>query len=250
MPRMSRKSLNSNYFHVIVQGIEKSYIFNKYKFKERYKELLIKNLEKNNVKLLAYCIMDNHAHMLIYTEKIEELSEYMKSINTSFALFYNKINNRVGYVFRSRYKSESIKNEMHLYRALTYIHLNPVAAKMCSYPELYFFSSYKDFLNKNGIVGNKELELLKLDKEKYKKIFIFMHYLHVEGVEFEERHNNKLKEEIIQNYIKENNIKDIIFQSDKIKKMIIDLKDEKISFTQIAKYLKVSNKRLKQIISE
>ena len=85
--------------------------------------------------------MDNHAHMLIFSEKINELSKYMKSINTSFALYYNKSKARVGYAFRSRFLSEPIKSLAQLYRTLSYIHLNPVNARICRYPELYFFSS-------------------------------------------------------------------------------------------------------------
>ncbi|MBO5141866.1 MAG: transposase [Clostridia bacterium] len=250
MPRISRKNLNSNYFHVIVQGIEKSYIFNKYILKEKYKKLMIEKLKNYDVKVLAYCIMDNHAHMLIYSEKIEDLSGYMKSINTSFALFYNKINERVGYVFRNRFKSVVIKNQIHLYKTLTYIHLNPVCAKICSYPELYAFSSYNDFLKEKGIIGKRELELLNFNMNQYKKMFVFMHHMYVDGVEFEKIDNKSRKEGIIQSYINEKNIKDIIFQPDKVKKMIEDLKKEKISFDQIAKFLKVSNKKLKQIISE
>ena len=163
MPRISRRSLDSNYFHVIVQGIEKRYIFEKYKYKEKYKELLIKNLEKYNLKLLAYCIMDNHAHMLIFSEKITEMSMYMKSINISYAQYYNKLNERVGYVFRNRYKSEAIKSQAQLYRTLSYIHLNPVAAKICCFPELYSFSSYNEFYTQNGIIKMEELKLVNFD---------------------------------------------------------------------------------------
>ncbi len=250
MPRISRRSLNSTYFHVIVQGIEKKYIFEKYKYKEKYKELLIKNLGKYNLRLLAYCIMDNHAHMLIFSEKISEMSMYMKSINISYAQYYNKINERVGYVFRNRYKSEPIKSQTQLYRTLSYIHLNPVAANICRFPELYYFSSYNDFYTNKGIIKKEELKLLNLDTDNYKELFKFIHYMHVEGFEFEEKRSDEEKEKIIANYIVENDITDIVFESYKIKKMINDLKKEKISFSTIARYLNISNNKLKQIISE
>lgn len=185
MSRVSRKSLSSKYFHVIVQGIEKKYIFQEYKTKEKYRKLLVEKMKEHSVKILAYCIMDNHAHMLIYTEKIEELSSFMKSVNTSFALFYNRINNRVGYVFRSRFLSESIKSEAQLERTLTYIHLNPVVAGMCRFPELYLFSSYNDFIKKRMFVDSKTLQLLYLDENNYIERFKFIHYMFIEGLEFE-----------------------------------------------------------------
>lgn len=250
MPRVSRESLNSNYFHVIVQGIEKKYILDIYKLKEKYKELLMKNIEKYNVNLLSYCIMDNHAHMLMYTEDIKELSTLMKSVNTSYALYYNKLNNRVGYVFRSRYLSEPIKSQAQLYRTVSYIHLNPVSAKICKFPELYYFSSYNDFINKRGIANEECLNLLKFDVQNYIKEFVFMHYMHVEGLEYTEKLTKLEENEIIQEYINEYRINDIVFQSDKVIKMIEELKKKRISLSRIAKYFNISTQKLKNIISD
>lgn len=251
MPRISRKSLKSSYFHVIVQGIEKRYIFEKHREKEKYIKLLMGNSNKYNINILAYCIMDNHAHMLIFSKEINDLSKYMKSVNTSFALYFNKINNRVGYVFRDRFRSEPIKSQGQLYRTLTYIHLNPVAANMCRYPELYLYSTYNDFIKKKGIAKEPDtLNLLELDKENYVEIFKFMHYMHVEGTEFDNNKDKILVEEVVYQYIKENNIKDIIFESDKVKGMIEKLKKQKISISKIAKALNISTRKLKDIISE
>jgi len=242
--------LNSNYYHVIVQGIEKKYIFKSIKSKEKYKNMLIEKFAVNKVNLLAFCIMDNHAHMLIHTENIENLSKSMQSINVSFAIYYNKSQNRVGYVFRNRFKSIAIKNINHLYTSFAYIHLNPVNANICISPDLYEFSSYNDYMNFNGIANNETLKLLDLEYKNYKDIFKFMHYMHIEGDEFEKSKRKMSKEKTIEKYIKENDIKDIIFQSDKIVKMITDLKKEEISFSSIAQFFGISNRRLKEIIYE
>lgn len=99
MPRLARKNLRSNYLHIIVQGIDRKYIFNSDRLKKEYKSILKRNLNKTNINMLAYCIMDNHAHMLIYSEKIEEITKLMQRTNTSYVRLYN----RVGYVFRDRY---------------------------------------------------------------------------------------------------------------------------------------------------
>ena len=74
--------------------------------------------------------------------------------------------------------------------------------------------------------------------------------MHVDGIEFEEKRSNEEKEKIIANYIVEKDIRDIVFESHKVKKMINDLKKQKISFSKIAQYLNISNRKLKQIISE
>jgi len=250
MPRVSRKSLKSNYFHVITQGIEKSYIFEKQKSKEVYKKMLLINLENHNLRLLSYCIMSNHAHLLVYTKKIEELSKYMQCVNTAFAIYYNKSHKRVGYVFANRFKSEEIKQISHLHRTLVYIHLNPVSAGMCDVPEEYQYSSYNDFINRRGIATKENIDLLQIPRENFKSFFDFMHSIRVQSVKHKKDKSRKESEARIERYIKEHQIIDIIFQSEKVRKMINELEKEKISFSQIATFLCVTNKRLKEIISE
>ena len=152
MPRLPRKSYETTFFHIIVQGIKKEYIFNNDKMIKKYIELLNKEVKEYSIQILAYCIMNNHAHILIYTEKISEMSIYMHNVNQRFAQFYNRIKNeRVGYVFRDRYKSEPIFTEQSLIRCIRYIHNNPVKANMVKYAKDYKYSSFNSYCNKSII---------------------------------------------------------------------------------------------------
>ena len=126
MPRNARKDIGSNYVHLIIQGINREYIFQEQEWKEEYIKILKSKIE--NIEILAYCIMDNHAHFLIYYTKLEELSELMRKVNTTYAMKYNKINKRKGFVFRDRFFTQPILNEMQLYNCLVYIHKNPINA--------------------------------------------------------------------------------------------------------------------------
>lgn len=199
MPRIPRMYLNTEYFHVITQGINKSYIFDspidiKYYIKNMYD---IK--EKHNIEIIAYCIMNNHAHILIKCAVIKNLSEYMHNLNTRYGCYYNKKYKRVGYVFRDRYKAEGIYTESHLYSCIKYIYDNPVKAGICSKPEEYLYSNYKSakrvekceehqFLDVNEdskvvckrviekflLENNMSLEDLKKDKKKLHRIFVIL----------------------------------------------------------------------------
>ena len=121
MPRIARKDMISSYIHVITQGINKEDIFKKSKYKNKYIKLVEKTFEKySDLYLLGYCIMSNHAHFLIYTKDYETLSKAMLRINTTYGIFYNKEEERVGYVFRDRYYTQQIKDESHLYNAFVY----------------------------------------------------------------------------------------------------------------------------------
>lgn len=156
MGRTIRNNMeNSSFFHIMVQGINKERIFSTKENKERYLKLIYKNIE--GIEIIAYCIMDNHAHFLVKINKIKAMQEWMQKVNTGYAIYYNKINDRVGYVFRDRYKSQIIKNEKHLYTCLDYIHDNPVKAYICNKKEEYEFSSYMDIYKGNQIEMKKHI---------------------------------------------------------------------------------------------
>ena len=79
MPRIARKDSKSSFYHVMVQGINKEYIFDTDFNIKKYIELIVSKIYRSNIEILAYCIMNNHAHFLIYCEKIEELSKFMQN---------------------------------------------------------------------------------------------------------------------------------------------------------------------------
>ena len=150
MPRIARKNLSSSYMHIIVQGINKEYIFSDNHLKDAYKSILKKNLSKTNINILAYCIMNNHAHILVHSTNIQEITKLMQKTNTSYAKLYNKNKQRVGYVFRNRYYSQMILDKNHLYNCIAYIHNNPVKANIVNKLSSYLYSSYSEYL------GNKD----------------------------------------------------------------------------------------------
>lgn len=145
-------------------------------FKFKLLNLIEENTEENKICVLAYCVMDNHAHFLIYSEVVKHLSDFMKKVNTSYAYFYNKINNRSGYVFKNRFYSQSILNQRHLYACVKYIHNNPVVAGLVNNMRDYKFSSYNEFFSNKRIISNQSLQLLFGSTKNYLTEFNFIHY--------------------------------------------------------------------------
>ena len=145
MPRYSRKSINTPFLHVMTQGIEKKFIFNYAEDINFYIKLMYKYRIEYEIKIIAYCIMNNHVHMLLKIKSINSLSEYMHKLNGTYGKYYNTKYNRVGFVFRDRFKSEGIYNEKHLYNCIHYIYNNPVVAGICKKPEEYPYSNYKKY---------------------------------------------------------------------------------------------------------
>lgn len=91
----------------------------------------------------AFVLMSNHFHLLIRLE-FGGLSAGMQFLNTSFARLSNRRHGYVGqHLFRNRFWSELITNDVHLQEAARYIVLNPVRASMCSAPDDWRWSSYR-----------------------------------------------------------------------------------------------------------
>lgn len=152
MARKAREDFESEVFHIVVQGINREKIFEGTHFKVAYLDKLNAEKEAYGVKILAYCVMDSHCHLLLHVESIDKMSRYMQKVNTTFAQYYNFKEDRVGFVFRDRFKSQAIYDEQYLVNCLVYIHNNPVKAGIASRAETYKFSSCKDYMSQSGIV--------------------------------------------------------------------------------------------------
>ena len=176
MPRNSRKNLKSFYKHVMVQGIEKQFIFGEEKYIKKYKEIVLDKLKESPVTILGYCIMHNHSHLLIHSETSEEISKFMQKVNTTYSMYFNKTNNRVGYVFRNRFKSQEIFDQGQLYTCLKYIHNNPVKANITKNMQEYEHSSYNEFLRcKHQIINDRSVEILFGKENDFMSIFDLVH---------------------------------------------------------------------------
>ena len=188
MPRLAREYLESCFYHIITQGINREYIFEGEYAKELYKSLIKKNIEGTDIQILAYCIMDNHAHILIHVKKTEEMTKLMRKTNTSYGMLYNRMKKRVGYVFRDRYYTQVIKNERQLLNCLVYIHNNPIKANIVNKIGSYKYSSYSEYIGKKDLITNEGIKLIFGGSKNYKEIeyvsLLDIHYCFVASKEY------------------------------------------------------------------
>lgn len=111
----------------------------------------LKNYEAK-IKLLAYCLMPNHFHLLVYQENLDDITYFMRSLCTKYSMFVNRKYKRVGHVFQGSYKAVLVTSEPQLVFLSKYIHRNPLEL----FPkgptgiilEGYKFSSYGNYLSK------------------------------------------------------------------------------------------------------
>ncbi len=154
MPRQPRVA--GEYMHIIVRGNGKQILFEDSSDREKYRYLLKKYAEETEVSIFAYCLMENHVHLLIY-DPVGSVSVFMKKIGVGYACYYNRKYERVGHLFQDRYKSEVIEDDAYLLSAFRYILNNPEAAGICR-AEDYRWSSYREYGAEEGIAGTVMLK--------------------------------------------------------------------------------------------
>ncbi|OQW36990.1 MAG: addiction module toxin RelE [Nitrospira sp. SG-bin1] len=90
----------------------------------------------------AYCLMDNHYHLLIETPQ-PTLSLGMRQLNGRYTQTYNRRHARVGHLFQGRFTAILVEKEVHLLELCRYVVLNPVRAKLVPHPRQWAWSSYR-----------------------------------------------------------------------------------------------------------
>ncbi|ATW26523.1 transposase [Candidatus Formimonas warabiya] len=153
MPRQSRKLSESKNYHVMIRGNEKKELFRNNEDKARFIAILKEKNEHNKYSIYAFCLMDNHVHLLI-NEGRDEISRIMKRINVSYVYYFNKKYNRTGHLFQDRFKSEIIETDSYLLAAARYIHRNPLKAGITQKISQYRWSSYPAYIHENDLMKN------------------------------------------------------------------------------------------------
>ncbi|PFG15085.1 transposase [Bacillus sp. es.036] len=113
LPRKARKKSSSGVYHVVFRGINRQTIFEDEEDKEKFLEILARYKTKSGIELYAYCLMDNHVHLLV-KETEESLSMFMKRVSSSYVYWYNRKYRRCGHLFQERFNSENVESDAHL----------------------------------------------------------------------------------------------------------------------------------------
>ncbi|MBT9177491.1 MAG: hypothetical protein DDT20_01824 [Firmicutes bacterium] len=155
MARQARQESSTEYYHVMLRGINRDFLFEQDKDKHIFLGLLSEQQSEKLIDLAGWCIMGNHVHMLVKAERLA-LSRTIKIITLKFAARYNRRHQRIGPVFGDRFRSECIEDDAHLLGALRYIHLNPVKAKIVKSAAAYEWSSYGEYCNGAQFISEEQ----------------------------------------------------------------------------------------------
>ena len=152
MPRKPRIMSSTGIYHIILRSVNQHIIFEDDSDYQKFLFVLADCVKKYDSQIYAYCLMDNHIHILIHSSP-EYLASFFQSLGTKFVRWYNNKYCRSGHLFQDRFYSVAIENNSSFLSVLPYIHNNPVKANICRHPSEYRWSSFNAYYGaKNSLV--------------------------------------------------------------------------------------------------
>jgi putative transposase len=145
MPRRKLTFRSGCYYHLYNRGHNRQNIFFDRQNYLYFLRQLRCHLVEQNIDIVAYCLMPNHYHLLVYLHS-DDLSARMQSFALSYTKAINQRYQRCGSLFQGRFQAIWVDTEDYLLHLSRYIHLNPVKAGLVERPEDWEFSSYQDYV--------------------------------------------------------------------------------------------------------
>ena len=203
---------NGGIYHVYNRGVEKRnvflddhdyfrFLYSLYEFNDKNpaykisevrlreaeirKEFLLRE-RKTIVDIFAFCLMDNHFHLLVRQIADEGIVRFMHKVGTGYTNYFNKKYERVGPLFQGSFKAVKIENESHLLHLPYYIHANPLdlvmskwrqegitdCKKATHFLEQYKYSSHMDYMGNSSYTSILQMKFLSSilgNHEEYRK---------------------------------------------------------------------------------
>ena len=158
---MSKREIHfqkGHFYHIFNRGVERHKIFYQEKnyiyLLQKAKTLTI----RNNLTIIAYCLMPNHYHFLIRQDAELPISAFIQNLFNSYSKAMNKMYNRSGTLFEGKYKAKQVQNEAYLLHLCRYIHRNPIDAEKPLVNDLkkWRYSNYLEWIGeRSGVLVDK-----------------------------------------------------------------------------------------------
>lgn len=226
--RRFRIHIPNTIHHVMIRGNNRQCIFYNEKCFERFIEIMADSVKKFDHQFLCYCLMTNHAHLLIHIHD-DRLSQVMQYINYRYARWLNRQYKKIGHLFQDRYRSIEVGDENYLLNLCRYIHLNPQAANMVKNLDEYRWSSHQYYMTEktpNWLIIDFMLSVIKHNTNQDYYSFIAKpvdHELWKPAMFFSDDGNIIFDEDVIHQMNLENNLRDTVNKKFLSEKIVCDI---------------------------
>jgi len=154
MPRTARRLLDGVPYHVLNRGNRRQRIFSKPSDYEAFLTTLADAMLEIPIAILAYAIMPNHFHMVLWAERGVEISAFMRWFMNAHIRRYHRFGELwgTGHLYQGRFKAFPIQTNQHLLTVLRYVEANPLRAGLVSRAEDWSWSSLTQEASDDGRV--------------------------------------------------------------------------------------------------
>src|SRR2546429_218454 len=130
MPRRLRQAAGGYVYHVLNRGVGRYAFFKKTTDYDAFVRVLAEAHERTPMRVLGYCLMPNHLHLVLWPRKDGELSEFMRWLTvTHTQRWHARYHSQgTGPIYQGRFKSFPIAEDDHLLTVLRYVERNPLRA--------------------------------------------------------------------------------------------------------------------------
>ena len=141
MARPLRIEFPGAIYHVTSRGDRRETIFEDDQDRRAFLTVVGQAMDRFDAVVLAYCLMDNHYHVVIHTRRAN-LSRMMQHLNGVYTQAYNRRHRKVGHLFQGRFKGILVDEHAYMLEICRYVDLNPVRARIVRNPGKWPWSSY------------------------------------------------------------------------------------------------------------
>jgi putative transposase len=137
VPRKRRIALGGQIYHVLNRSVGKRRLFRTLSDYEAFETLLVQAVAKTGIRILAYCLMPNHWHFLLWPIADRDLQKFVQWLTSTHATRWNAARKRVGQgaVYQSRFKSVPVNSEEYLFWVWRYVERNALRANLVTRAE-------------------------------------------------------------------------------------------------------------------
>jgi len=143
MPRTARASVGGICYHVINRGNAQNAVFHGEEDYAAFIQLLTESLDHVSMRVVSYCLMPNHFHMVVWPREDGDLSRWMQWLLTAQVRRYHRHYRGSGHVWQGRFKAFPIQQDAHLLTVIRYVERNPLRAGLVDRAEAWVWSSLR-----------------------------------------------------------------------------------------------------------
>ena len=132
MPRRARNAPGGLVYHALNRAVARLPLFRKDRDFEAFERILGEALWEHPTRLLSYCLMPNHWHMVLWPEKDDELTAFLRWLTHTHSMRWHAHYHTggTGHIYQGRFKSFPVETDEHVYTVLRYVERNALRANL------------------------------------------------------------------------------------------------------------------------